>query len=74
MVLYEIVDAEEHDGGKADRICTCFSKDLLAAILTILKTFFHTNALNSCVHAYTANSIEEVQVEMGACPEDPVGG
>jgi hypothetical protein len=54
MVLYEIVDAGEHDGGKADRICA--------------------NALNSCVHAYTANSIKEVQVEMGACPEDPVGG
>ena len=73
MVLDQIVDAGEHDSWKADSVRTCFAKDLLAGILTILKLFFHTNALNSCIHTYTANSIKKVQVKMGACPEDPVG-
>ena len=35
----------DHNSWKANRVGTCFAKDLLAAILSILKTLFHTNAL-----------------------------
>jgi hypothetical protein len=63
MIFNKIIDAGDHNDREAETVSTYFAKELLAAILSILKTYFFipTLCIQGCLHPY----IKKVEVEMG---------